>query len=186
MPLDMTTLDQTVRRRVDDLLSLCAARGVTMRPYTALRDPYAQARLWRQSRSREEIAAAVQRLTAHGAPFLAECLWVVGPQYGDPVTNALPGLSWHQWGEAVDCFWLVAGQAEWSTRRLVQGINGYQVYAQAAGTVGLTAGGLWPRFKDWPHVQGRPAASPQDLYSLGEISRRMEQWFGDLRERNRG
>ena len=42
---------------------------------------------------------------AQKANFLASVLDGVGPQHGPHVTNALPGLSWHQWGEAVDCFW---------------------------------------------------------------------------------
>ena len=186
MPLDVTTLDKRFGPKVTALLTACQHRGIAMRPYAAVRDPFAQARLWRQSRSREEIAAAVQSLMAHGAPWLSQCLWVVGPQYGEPVTHALPGCSWHQWGEAVDCVWVVDGKAEWSTRRLIEGVNGYQVYAQAAAKLGLTAGGLWSSLKDWPHVQWRPAASPTKLYSLAHINRLMEERFGSLLERNRG
>ncbi|GAK49224.1 hypothetical protein U14_00443 [Candidatus Moduliflexus flocculans] len=54
----------------------------------------------------------------------------VGPQYGDPVTNALPGCSWHQWNEAVDLFWVIDGKAEWSSKKKIMlqdgsSVNGY-------------------------------------------------------------
>ena len=48
-----------------------------------------------------------------GAPWLANVLAEVGPQHGAHVTNALPGKSAHQYRLAVDCFWLLNGEAEW-------------------------------------------------------------------------
>src|SRR6266540_3929929 len=116
--------------QVRTLIANCLARGVEMRPYQTLRDPFEQARLWRQSRAHEEIARKVADLTTAGALFLAHCLESVGPQSGDPVTNAVPGFSWHQWGEAMDCMWIVNGVAEWSTTRKVGGLNGYRVYGE--------------------------------------------------------
>lgn len=175
---DLSALVAAFRARVVALLDRCAARGTPMRPYFTLRSPFEQARLWRQSRARQEIEAKIAELKSKSAPFLADCIARVGPQHGDPVTNAVPGLSWHQWGEAVDCFWLVNGQAEWSPKKKINGVNGYQVYAAEAQTAGLTAGGLWPRFKDWPHVQLRSANSPLGVMTLVEIDRTMKERFG--------
>jgi hypothetical protein len=175
---DLNALVPEFRLRVVALLDRCAARGTPMRPYFTLRSPFEQARLWRQSRSREQIEAKIAELRSESAPFLADCIERVGPQHGDPVTNAVPGLSWHQWGEAVDCFWLVDGDAEWSPRKEINGLNGYQVYAEEAQAAGLTAGGLWPSFKDWPHVQLRSADSPRKVMSLIAIDRAMMERFG--------
>lgn len=182
-PADASTRDLGVlvdefRPKVVALLDRCTARGAPMRPYFTLRSPFEQARLWRQSRSREEIDAKIAELQSKSAPFLADCIRRVGPQLGDPVTNAVPGLSWHQWGEAVDCFWLVNGEAEWSSRKTVDGLNGYHVYAEEAQAAGLTAGGLWSSFKDWPHVQLRSASSPLSLMSLKDIDDAMKERFG--------
>jgi peptidoglycan L-alanyl-D-glutamate endopeptidase CwlK len=175
---DLDMLVEEFRSKVTALLDQCAARGTPMRPYTTLRSPLEQARLWRQSRSKEEIEAKIAELRSESAPFLADCIERVGSQLGDPVTNAIPGLSWHQWGEAVDCFWLVDGAAEWSAKKKINGLNGYQVYAEEAQAAGLTAGGLWTSFKDWPHVQLRSAGSPLGAMSLAEIDREMERRFG--------
>jgi peptidoglycan L-alanyl-D-glutamate endopeptidase CwlK len=178
MAANLDLLVPEFRDKVLELLAGCKARGYEMRPCVSLRDPYEQARLWRQSRSTEEINKKIQEIEGAGATFLAQCLRSVGPQHGDPVTNALPGLSWHQWGEAADCFWLVDGKAEWSTKKIVAGQNGYEVYANGAEAIGLTAGGHWKKLKDWLHVQLRSADSPLAEMSLREIDTAMKQRFG--------
>lgn len=178
MATDLDLLVPAFKSRVLELLARCRARGVEMRPYNGLRSPLEQARLWRQSRSIEEIERCSAELQTQGAQFLAGCLRRAGPQNGDHVTDAPPGLSWHQWGEAVDCFWLVDARAEWSSRRLVNGRNGYRVYADEAQALGLHAAGHWTNFKDWPHVQRPADASPLSSLSMVEIDAAMVRRFG--------
>ena len=175
---DVKDLVPELRTKALTLLQNCQNRGIEMRYYQTLRDPFEQARLWRQSRSNEEISQKINEFRGVGADFLAFCLESVGPQFGRPVTNALPGFSWHQWGEAVDAFWVVNGAAEWSTTKKVNGLNGYHVYAEEAQLLGLTAGGLWPKFKDWVHVQLRAANSPLDSQTIKQISDVMQERFG--------
>ncbi len=177
MSRSLDDLIPAFREKVDALLAACGARGVTMRPYSTLRPPMDQARLWRQSRASEEIDSNIARLEREGATFLAGLIRGVGPQFGDPVTNALPGSSWHQWGEAVDCFWVVDGAANWSTKQLVGGINGYRVYAEEAEKLGLQPGGHWQTFKDWPHVQLRREGGPLRLMSWAAIDTEMRSRF---------
>ncbi len=178
MAISLDGLDPEFKSKVEQLIDVCRASGVMMRPYSGLRKPSKQAKLWRQSRSTEQINAEIKRLRDADAPFLADVLDKVGPQHGPHVTNALPGLGWHQWGEAVDCFWAVDGRAEWSTERLVDGVNGYQFYAEAARNFGLTAGGFWNSFKDWPHVQLRTAGSPISAgMTLSQIDAIMKSRF---------
>lgn len=178
MAADLTLLHPDLRTKIPELVASCRARGFEMRPNAGLRDPFEQARLWRQSRSIEEITAKIAAFEAAGAAFLAHCLRSVGPQHGDPVTGALPGYSWHQWGEALDCFWLQGGRAEWSTRKLVGGANAYHVYADEAEALGLTPGGRWKKLKDWPHVQLRADSGPGKSLSVLEIDVAMSQRFG--------
>ena len=124
MPADLNQLVPEFTSKVQELLQRCQQQNIIMRPYFTIRDPFTQGKLWRQSRSTEQIRQKISDLKSKGADFLAFCIESVGPQSGDPVTNAIPGLSWHQWGEAVDCFWLVDNEVEWSTRRLIDGQNG--------------------------------------------------------------
>jgi hypothetical protein len=178
MAADLQPLVPEFRAKVEELLAKCRQRGVEMRPYFAIRTPFDQAKLWRQSRTREEIQDKIASFRTGGADFLAHCVDSVGPQNGAHVTNAPPGYSWHQWAEAVDCVWIVGSKAEWSTTRKVNGVNGYRVYAEEARTLGLTAGGFWTSFKDWPHVQLRAAGSPDKLMPLKDIDAEMKQRFG--------
>jgi len=180
MAVDLNILTPDFRTKVLQLLAQCKNKeGIEMHPNEGLRDPFKQARYWRQSRPTSEIKAKINELHAQGATFLAHCIESVGPQHGPHVTNAIPGLSWHQYGEALDCFWLVNGHAEWSTTKLIHGKNGFQVYANLASHFGLAAGGLWTSFKDWPHVQMSEASSPLDKFTILEIDAVMQERFGD-------
>jgi hypothetical protein len=178
MAADLNLLVPELKQKIEQLVARCRERGFVMRPSAGLRDPFEQARLWRQSRSIEQINAKLDELKAARADFLAHCIESVGPQHGRPVTNAIPGYSWHQWGEAVDCFWLLDGKAEWSITKLVGGFNAYKVYADEAEAFGLTAGGHWSSLKDWPHVQLQPNANPSATLSVIEIDAAMEAGFG--------
>ena len=148
-----------------------------MVPSETIRSPFLQAKYWCQSRSVSEIDTAITELRQKKANFLVSCIEAVGPIEGPKITNALPGYSWHQWGEALDCFWQVNGKANWDCDMLVNGLNGYQVYAAEAKKLGLDAGFFWTSIKDAPHVQYREAGSPSVLYSLREINDIMEQIY---------
>lgn len=145
--------------------------GFTMRPFFTRRSPWEQARLWRQSRGTKEIHEAVKRLEREGAPFLAKVLLEVGGQHGRWATNALPGQSWHQWGEAVDCFALVEGRAVWSRRH-----PAYKAYAERAVNEGLHAGYYWRR-PDAVHLQ-LGSGSVRGRWSWPEIDAIM-RYFGE-------
>ncbi|PWK78972.1 D-alanyl-D-alanine carboxypeptidase-like protein [Mucilaginibacter oryzae] len=176
----MSLLDSLLpafKDKVVQLLANCAALGYEMRPNEGLRSPVKQGLYWRQSRTKAQIDEKIEYLQAHGAPFLADCIIKAGPHDGPEITKSIPGMSWHQWGEAIDCVWIVNGHEEWSTSKVVNGHNGYVVYANEAKKLGLTAGGLWTSFKDWPHVQFHSAPSPAGNYSLQQINDIMKQRF---------
>lgn len=178
MAADLNLLDPELKNIMTEVLERCRAAGVEMRPNNGLRDPFEQARLWRQSRSSEEIQVKIAEFEKQGAQFLAACLNDVGPQHGEHVTNAAPGFSWHQWGQALDCFWLLDGKAEWSSSKLINWKNGYQVYAAEAKALGLFPGGYWKNFKDWPHIQLQIHPSPNVNMSVTQIDQEMQLRYG--------
>jgi peptidoglycan LD-endopeptidase CwlK len=175
---DIDDLIPEFRPKARTLLANCKNRGIEMRAYETLRSPFEQGKIWRQSRSKEQVQRKIKELRDAGADFLAFCIESVGPQSGRHVTDAPPGLSWHQWGEAFDSFWAVNGDAEWSTTRKINGLNGYRVYAEEAAKLDLTPGGLWSSFRDWPHVQLKSARSPAAVLAITEINRIMRERFG--------
>ena len=174
---NITDLVAELRPKARLLIENCSRRGIEMRIYETLRSPFDQGKIWRQSRTRNEVQSKIREFRNNGADFLAFCIESVGPQTGRHVTDAPPGLSWHQWGESFDAYWLVDGRAEWSTTRRINGLNGYRVYAEEGQDLDLTAGGLWARLKDWPHIQLRSASSPARVYDITEIDRIMRERF---------
>ncbi len=164
-------LNDEFRAKVKTLLARCSAQKQHFRPYCTVRDPWQQARLWRQSRPIQEIQRAIRKLEQEGAPWLAGVLQSVGPQNGRWTTNALPGQSWHNWGLAVDCFLLSPdGRAIWSSEH-----PGYALYAELAEGLGLTCGYMWKR-KDSVHVQST-RETVKALYTWPDIDNTMKKLF---------
>lgn len=149
--------------------------GIKIVPAQMARDPWKQARLWRQSRTTAEVEQACRSLSYRGMPWLSHVLESVGPQKTGPwLTSALPGLGWHQWGEAVDYFVLNPdGSADWNGDH-----RGYLVLAEEAARLGLTAGYFWHR-RDPGHVQMYRQEIPQ-IHSGPEIDSLMKQRWAHL------
>jgi peptidoglycan L-alanyl-D-glutamate endopeptidase CwlK len=154
MSRDLELLTPEFGEKVQRLLSACKEDGYTLVPFYTVRDVWCQARMWRQSRSWTEIKRAITDLKAAEAHWIAEVLEGVGPQYGRWATNALPGLSWHQYGVAVDCFVLENKRAIWKDNH-----PGYITYAREAIKLNLGCGYYWSR-PDPVHVQQWAAYTP--------------------------
>jgi len=159
--------------------------GLVVVPYCTLRDPLQQAREWRSTRSSAVVKRKVSELRKKDCNFLADCVEFVGPQSSNGrkshVTYAIPGLSWHQWGEAVDSFWEVRpGVAAWSsTKKYGYDHNAYRVMEAVAESMGMR--GLGSEFGDWPHIQLSQKGSPtKDGKTLRDVDSEMENYFGHL------
>lgn len=170
--MNLTDLNPEFREKLEALLAACAERGVIMKPYSGLRSPIEQGKLWRQSRPSWKVRAKIKSLDDRGAHYLAACLDKAGPANGPHVTNAYGGLSWHNWGEAVDCYWEVNGRANWNPNTGGE-LNGYRIYGALAERFGLTSLGHTSGW-DWVHVQLRPESSPAKLFTLLEVNDHLE------------
>lgn len=175
MSRDLNALDPEFREEVDEVLVLCKRKAITMIPFFTDRDVYTQAKLWRQSRSSYEIKTAIKMLQKNEAHFLAKVLEEVGPRYGRWATNSLPGLSFHNYGLAVDCFALVGTSngkiVEWSSDHQY-----YHIYAMEAVSVGLTAGHFWIGNQDSCHVQ-KYSCRVLDMHNWKEIDKKMREKY---------
>ncbi len=151
---DVSLLVPEMGEKVEKLVAACALRNLQVVPFFTLRGPAIQGRLWCQSRSAAEISARKTLLIGAGAPTIASLIDPSMAYKGRWATNCLPGLSWHQWGEATDCMIVVGGKAVWSSSLYTT------VYADEAKKLGLTAGALWAISKDPVHVQLQSYPSP--------------------------
>jgi len=165
------------KKQVLLLLQACAEKGIIMNPWETMRTPVRQAKLWKQSRNNEEIQNKIDYLQSNNAEFLALCLEKAIPRPLKQIcTNALPGLSWHQWGEAIDCCWIVGDNPVWDLDTKINGVNGFEIYANEAKKLGLESGLFW-NIKDATHVQMRNTGNPEDLFSLQYINDLMASQF---------
>lgn len=147
-----------------NLITACASKGCEVVPYFGLRTLEEQACLWRQSRSTSVIQLQIQKLRDANCNFLADVIVNVGPQKTAPwATNAIPGLSWHNWGLAVD-FYVKhknIGPADWNAAS-------YEILGQEAKKMGLRWGGDFSK-PDPGHVQINPKELPE-VYDLKYIN----------------
>jgi len=168
MSRDLLDLSSNFEDRARELISeVEALHTYVMRPFFTRRTVYVQAKLWRQSRTGWQVKQAIQNLEKADAPFIAKVIHDVGPQYGKWATNALPGLSWHNWGRALDCFLQVDGVACWDEKHI-----GYKRYAETAKDLGLVAGYYWAS-NDAVHIQPTEARVIESK-TWAEINKAME------------
>jgi peptidoglycan L-alanyl-D-glutamate endopeptidase CwlK len=123
--------------------------------YCTVREAWEQAVLFATGRTEAEIAAGVARLRSLGLTQHEMILEKQKPKPGKRVTNAPPGLSFHQphWVDgqmgalAFDFVPFVGGKPLWNDRAA------YEAAGAAAEAVGLTWSGRWKRFRETAHVQ---------------------------------
>jgi len=168
MNASLDALKPAFRVLLNPLIAIMGNQGFEPRITWTIRTPVEQAKLWRQGRPLSVIKAKIQELDKEGADYLAHCLHVAGPQMGkDKVTNALPGQSWHQFGEAAD-------MALFENGKLIKdgGHNAYLTLAKEAWLLGLTTGIGWG---DAGHIQYSKLSKPQ--YSLKDANELMRLKF---------
>lgn len=158
---DLTSLAEA---NANKIIAYCDTKGIDILIYCTLRTLQEQARLYRQGREISVINTKVASLRAKGYDELADILINVGPQHGDTiVTNAGPGESWHNFGEAFDAVPLKDGKAIWS--------NGpdYKIYGEAVRSVGMQWAGDWTNFREFPHAQLRIGSNPLKTMTAVEV-----------------
>jgi len=168
----------SVKEKVEQVLEQTLSHGMDVLGLDTYRDPWTQARLYRQSRVRQDIENKVERLSYAGFTNLSKIIWKVGPQsgvIGRHVTNAGPGESWHQFGEAWDaCPMFDSKRLLWDiteppddTRAKVM----WQTYGECIRRVGLEWAGDWTTFREYPHSQLRSVANPLHVLNPDEVDR---------------
>ena len=142
------------------------AVGFDLLIYCTLRPLEEQARLYRQSRSRKEIDAKMEKMIRRGFDYLANVIESVGPCYGRHVTNAAPGESWHNYGEAWDGVPLIGGKPAWN---YLQAKSYWDAYGEAVRQVGMNWAGDWTGFREYPHAQLKQGGNPLKTMGSEEI-----------------
>lgn len=171
-------------RKLEDLLEEMRGKAKTIRLackeaggfdlliYCTLRSLEEQARLFRQSRSRQEIDVKMQKLRSRGFTFLAEIIENVGPCYGDHVTNAAPGESWHNYAQAFDAVPLMSGKPAWN---YLKAKLHWDAYGEAVRQAGLNWAGDWQSFREYPHAQLKLGGNPLKSMTPDQVHAALEE-----------
>ena len=144
----------------------CANEDVDILIYCTLRPLEEQARLYRQSRSWEEIKHKIEKFRARGLGFLADILEQAGPWHGPKRTNAAPGESWHGYAEGFDGVPMIGGKPAWNFN---DAPFEWTVYGAMVREAGLNWSGDWKKFKEIAHAQKRHGSNPLKEYSPDKI-----------------
>lgn len=163
----LASLTPECRALTEKVIAACAAEGLEFRPYSGARSPVEQARLWRQSRSTATINAQIAQLRASGCDFLADAIRDAGPQSGRPVTNAIPGLSWHNHRAACDLVLIREDELVW------EDAAAYRKFGDIVDAAGGRGG--W-HFGDNDHLQlfrDEPLAHFKTMKAIDAAMRRL-------------
>ena len=166
--LEDSRIDEEFRSTAYKALQELKSMGYTFVPYCGIRTPLEQAKEWRKGRSTWTINRRVNKLRKQGCDYLADCIVQVGPQHGKKSTGAIPGLSWHQYGGAMDCYYLKNNKIDWND------ISAYKIYRKICKKHGLHRAFV----SDWVHVQVSKLSGPHKVFSMKQINDLMIQKFG--------
>lgn len=166
---NLSDLTPEMEEKARNVIKFCKEREVTISVYCTLRSLEEQAKIYRLSRTKSQINEKIKWLESQKLDFLGRILENVGPQHGqvgEHITNALPGFSWHSYGEAFDAVIIddKTNKAIWNTKH-----PSWLVYADAVRKNGLTWGGDFKSIKDYPHAQLRSESNPTKIYTPEQI-----------------
>lgn len=151
-------LDESMVTPVYEIIDSCKKEGVDLLIYCAYRSMEEQARAYRSTRSKYQIADKHESLESKGFPELAKILHDVGPQQGvvgRHITFAAPGESWHNYYLAFDAVPIKHGKCMWAANNLE-----WLTYGGAVKRAGLHWAGHWISFKEYPHTQAVKGSNP--------------------------
>ena len=161
--MDLSQLLPEVQEKAQKIVADCKAFGFDLLIYSTLRTFEEQAKLYRQSRTYQEIVNKHNWFIEKGFPELAEILMKVGPCYGANVTGAGPGESWHNYREAFDAVPVINDVAQWNYKGAE---DHWDFYVQSIKDNGMFSGVGWG---DMPHAQLRPDPNPLLIINRDDI-----------------
>ncbi|MCT4636249.1 MAG: M15 family metallopeptidase [Bacteroidales bacterium] len=167
---DLSLLTPEMRRKVLLVKQECLKNKVEILFYCTLRPLDEQAVMYRQSNSFAKINAKIAELSVNGFGFLSNIIIDIGAQQNTKwKTNACPGESFHNYGEAVDGVPIVNGRPVWNYE---ENPRVWDIYGKAVKNAGLEWGGDWKK-KDLPHAQLAKGSNPLELYSPEEVKKKL-------------
>lgn len=147
---ELSELVEGARTRAEDLIDASKSVGIDVLVTSTYRDFGAQAVCFARGRT----APGEPCMCGHKSNPVGSC---AKHPMGLKVTNAKPGMSWHNWRCAFDVVPLVGSKPVWTDDTLWNRIG------QIGKSLGLEWAGSWDTFPEKPHFQW---TNGQDLATL--------------------
>lgn len=163
-------LDPVFRERLIKVFEEAINHGFKVDPHLGALSIKDQALKWRQSRSDLEIDKALTFFKENDCNFIWNVMRFANAKFGPPVTDCLPGLSWHNWREAIkyDIYNRKTGQVDNDNAEFLE------VLKKSMKKHKLHFG-VEPR-----QIQLSVYKDPREIYSLQEIDNKMAEMWGGL------
>jgi len=160
----LTDLTPAMREKAQAFFDAAKRNGLDLLVTCTFRSLEEQARLYGQGRNLADVAFEIARCPLFGFGKIEQMDFAPRIK-ARRLTNALPGLSWHNYGEAMDCVPMKSSKPVWDCRDEL-----WQVYGDCAHEVGLFWAGDWKRFRflEFPHMQLRAKSNPLKVYTPAE------------------
>ena len=180
MAAELSLLTPDFRKQLIKSLTKAKEQKLTIEVLSTVVSPMEQAALWKQGRSRVDAELKTLALENAKAPYLADCMRRSSPQGTNLVTDILPGMSWHQWGEAASIVWVDGtNKLNWSASFMRGGFNGYHAFANILNEFSIVCGGEFDNSDEaWREVQLRHERYPSDVFDIVQIDAEMKKRFG--------
>jgi len=167
---DLSLLEPEFSELLRKTLKKCEEKGLRARVGCAMRGPGAQARMWCQNKSPDNVASMVGILQK-SAPKISALIAAQPCGMSPQGSWHMPGDSWHQHGEAADLWVEVKDSARW-----IGGLA--ELVAEEVRKVGLYHSHFerhWnPRGRHW-HAQLRKEETPLSLRGFADSWSRIEE-----------
>ena len=160
--IDLSELESEFRDKLIHVIRDCVAAGIDLNLEVGTLSAEDQSKLWRRSRSDVQIDHAIYDFREQKCTFLADILEKSNTSIGVCVTNDLPGLTWHNYGEQIE-----TGLPHDSDKHLLL----IKIAKKHDLTLGLSYAGNIT-------IRKSPFVSPLEVYKLQEIDEIMQEKWG--------
>lgn len=153
---DLRDLDPEVEEAAREFLASAEREGIDLVVTCTARGLEEQGTLYKSGRTLHEWDRKAKELSDRGLTLCAlyQRVAPLPKPGGQKVTKAGAGESWHNWGRALDVVPRRDGQLVWGT----SGEDGelWARIGRLGELAGLSWGGRWERFRDFPHFELLP------------------------------
>jgi len=170
--LDISFAEKFMNVRVE-----CMKQSIITQPVLGFINVFLHAEIWKQSKQDQAVDEAIAKLQNEGCNFLSSILMCASSVHSKHKTNRLPGMSWHNWGRAVD----VKLMHKDSLNEIDKNDQKVQIFEDivSENELYLDQDACGFGCSDGYHLQDSNIFSPEDVYEPHKIDKEIYRSYRD-------